>query len=233
MPIPLSPPRRERGFSRNDAGMFFPNPWFGWCFYVLLMGLLTVASYFDLRYLTIPKPLSIATLVLGIIMSLVRGVWIGIEAEDWVQGLGYGLSESLIGFVTGFGIFVTMWFLGLAGGGDVKLFAGVAAWLGCYYAFWLWVGSMLTLVLFASARLIYHVMTVGMSATRHSFSAKDAASGKKKTASLKPRRRLLPYSLPLAVAAALMLLWFFREDLGLADALLGPNASQLVSSLPQ
>jgi prepilin peptidase CpaA len=211
--------------------MFFPNAWFGWVFYALLMGLLGVASYFDLRYLTIPKPLSIITLVLGVLMSLIRGVWIGVEADDWLQGLGYGLTESLAGFATGFAIFLIMWFLGLSGGGDVKLFAAVAAWLGAYYSFWLWVGSIVALMLIASSRLVFHVATRGMSATRHSFSSKDAAGGKK-AATLKPRRRLLPYSLPLAVAAAIMLLWFFRVELGLEDAPRVPNRAALVSATP-
>jgi prepilin peptidase CpaA len=211
--------------------MFFPNAWFGWVFYVSLMGLLAVACYFDLRYLTIPKPLSVVTLVLGLIMSVVRGVWIGIDADDWLQGFGYGLTESLAGFATGFLIFVVMWLLGLSGGGDVKLFAAVATWLGVYYSFWLWVGSIVALVMIASARLIYHVATVGVSATRHSFSAKDAATGKKK-ALMKPRRRLLPYSLPLAVAAAVMLLWFFRVELGLDEPANGPNRPRLVSAMP-
>lgn len=196
---------------------FFPNPWFAWTFYVALMVLLLVASYFDLRTLTIPKPLSIITLLLGVVFGIARGLWLGIEAGDWLYyGLGNAMFVALTGFATGFGIFFVMWILGLAGGGDVKLFAAVATWIGYYYGFWLWIGSVVALVLVASARLVYHTLTAGTASTRHAFSAKDASSGQKKATS-KPRRRLLPYSLPLTIAAALMLLWFFRVELQLEE----------------
>jgi Flp pilus assembly protein protease CpaA len=201
MPEPFSP--------------FFPNPWFAWVFYVALMVLLIVAAYFDLRYFAIPKPLSIITLLLGVAANIARGLWLGIEAGDWLYyGLGNALFVSITGFATGFGIFFVMWILGLAGGGDVKLFAAVATWIGYYYGFWLWIGSVVALVLLASVRLVFHTLTRGTAATRHAFSAKDASSGQKKPTS-KPRQRLLAYSLSLTIAAALMLPWFFRVELGL------------------
>lgn len=212
------------------AGPFFPNPWFAWVFCAALVLILVVASYFDLRYLTIPKPLSILCVALGLAMNLVRGLWIGIENDELLLGLGDALLVSFGGFATGFGIFFGLWILGLCGGGDVKLFAGVATWLGMYYSFWLFIGSVVTLILVAGARLAYNIVVAGRKATRHAFSAKDANQRGKSKNPMKPRQRLLPYSLPLAIAAVIMLLWFFRMDLQLVEPNL-PNDRNVMTSI--
>jgi len=207
---------------------FFPNAWFAWIFYATLMLILIVASYCDLKTFKIPKTLSIVTLILGVGINIVRGIWVGVEFhDDWLYGLGQGLLESLGGFATGFGIFLLLWLLNMTGGGDVKLFAAVAAWLTYHQSFWLWVASVVAMIVIASGRLVYYVVTAGMSATRRDFSTKDASQGSKKSAT-RPRRRLIPYSLPLAIAAAFMLLWFFRVELLLEP----PRANQPRALIP-
>ena len=137
----------------------------------------------------------------------------GAENDDWLMGLADGLLFSLGGFATGFAIFLGMWLLGLCGGGDVKIFAAVGAWIGFKFTFWLWGGSLLTLIVVAGTRYMLHALVKGKSSARKEFSSK--ANTSKKSNSLESRSRLLPYSLPLAIATALMLLWFFRVDLGL------------------
>ncbi len=207
---------------------FFPNVWFGWIFYATLMIILVVASYCDLKTYQIPKSISIVTLILGVVINIVRGIWVGIEFHegDWLYGLGQALLESAGGFATGFGIFLVLWLLNLTGGGDVKLFAAVAAWLTYKQSFWLWFASMVAMILIAGGRLVYYVLTAGMSATRRDFSSKDAMQGSKK-APKRPRKRIIPYSLPLAIAAALLLLWFYRVELQLE----APRANQSPASL--
>jgi len=192
----------------------FPNLWFAWFFYAALVCILVIASYFDLRYLTIPKPVSLTCLGLGLTVNLARGVWIGIDHDNWILGLLDGFLFSLGGFATGFAIFFSLWILGLCGGGDVKLFAAASTWIGWKYSFWLWVGSVFALAIVAIIRLFLHTLIAGVTSTRRSFFAKGNNPGKGKGPA-KPRRRLLPYSLPLAIAAGIMLLWIFRKDLHL------------------
>jgi prepilin peptidase CpaA len=197
--------------------MVFPNQGFAWVFYFSIIAILAIATYFDLRYLTIPKPLSIVALFLGVAMNLLRGAWVGWENDGLSAGLLDGFLFSLGGFATGFGIFFALWIMGLCGGGDVKLFAATAAWLGWYGSFWLWVGSVVALALVASARMMLHTTFAGIDSTKNSFFASANVNLKSPT-SPKPRRRLLPYSLPLMIAAVVMLLWFFRVGLGFVAA---------------
>jgi prepilin peptidase CpaA len=216
-----------------DGSLLFPNPGFGWAFYLGLVSFLAVASYFDLRYLTIPKALTVAACLAGLVMNLVRGLWLGIENDSLISGiLVDGLLFPLAGFVTGFGIFFGLWILGLCGGGDVKLFAAVATWLGWYYCFWLWIGSILAVVLFAWGRLLFHTLMAGVASSRKSFSAQANPDGQKKDSSTpgKSRKRLVPYSLPLAIAAAILLLWFLRAELQLIQrpVVNDPNAMALI-----
>jgi len=196
---------------------FFPSLWFGWIFYFGLIGVLAVASYFDLRYFTIPKALSLVGLVLGLGINLARLVLLKGDDVGWATALGEGFLFSLGGFATGFGIFFALWIMGLCGGGDVKLFAATAAWLGFYYSFWLWVGSVFTMAIVSSVRMMLHTTFKGVDSTKHSFFASGAATPNNPNPR-RPRRRLLGYSLPLTIAAVLMLLWFFRENLGLVPS---------------
>jgi prepilin signal peptidase PulO-like enzyme (type II secretory pathway) len=185
-----------------------------------LVGILLVASYFDLRYLTIPKQLCVIACGLGLAANLARGLWLGIETDQVTYGLLVeGLLFSLLGFATGFVIFFALWILGLCGGGDVKLFTAVATWLGMRYTFWLWIASILAVVIFAWTRLLLHTLIAGVSSSRRSFSAKANPDNNdaKGAAPGKSRRRLVPFSLPLAIAAVVVLLWFFRAELHLID----------------
>src|SRR5262249_23052 len=139
--------------------------------YLALVTILSVATYFDLRYLKIPKPLSLICLALGLAANLVRAGWIGAEQDSLLGGLLDGFLFSLYGFALGFGIFVGMWFLGLCGGGDVKIFAAVGAWIGFSFTFWLWVGSLTTLIVLAGVRYMLHVVARGASSARQAYSA--------------------------------------------------------------
>src|ERR1700752_984816 len=56
---------------------------------------------------------------------------------------GLGLSESLAGVLTGFGLLVVFYMMGGMGAGDVKLMAGVGAWLGIQKTFYVFIASSL------------------------------------------------------------------------------------------
>ena len=62
-----------------------PQPFFphsvvlAWAFYVVLVGITFVATYTDLRNLTIPKWLTLPALGLGLLFNVVLGAWVGPE----------------------------------------------------------------------------------------------------------------------------------------------------------
>src|SRR5215471_13102965 len=120
---------------------FFPNPVFGWIFYGLLIGFLVVSAYSDLRRFTIPKQVTLAMLGVGLLFNIVRGAWLGAVLADagaesgaWDLPAGggygalYGFLFALSGFALCFVLFYLLWLFGVAGGGDVKMFAALGAW---------------------------------------------------------------------------------------------------------
>ncbi len=127
---------------------FFPNLSFGWTFYGVLIAFLVIAAYIDARRMIIPKWVSLSILTLGVIFNLARGAWLGDQGiKVWLfepNGLWLGAVDgflfALVGFLAGFAIFFVMWILGVCGGGDLKLFAALSAWVGVgpqYLLFWI------------------------------------------------------------------------------------------------
>jgi prepilin peptidase CpaA len=206
--------------------LFFPDPVFGWTFYGVLVGITFVASYFDLRSLTIPKSLSVAALALGVIFNVVRGAWLaaegqpvwGLEASSGFSGGLFGLLFSLAGFGVGFALFFLMWILGTCGGGDVKLFAALGAWVGPLWAIYVLMGTLIFVILLSALKLLMLLITRGFKPVMKDYSAKEGKRwrGRKPVNELaagRPRRRLMAYSLPVALSTALILLWVFRVEL--------------------
>lgn len=201
---------------------FFPDPVFGWVFYVVLMALLAGAAYTDLRALIIPKPLTLTLLGLGLLANLVRGAWLGGKgASVWLLGedggwLGAldGLLFALAGFGLGFAIFFVLWVMGACGGGDLKLFAALAAWLGPSLCVLVLIATLVLVLLVSAARLVHKTSQRGV------FAAVRATPGPTRKSDLGkgplPRYRLISYALPVAVATGLVVLWVLRVDLRLS-----------------
>jgi len=102
--------------------------------------LLLAASFYDLASYTIPNFLSLALIGLFAVFALVAPLGLGVT--------GWHLAAGLCGLVLGFGLFA----LGWIGGGDAKLFAAMALWLGFsdllpYAALASLFGGLLTLLL--------------------------------------------------------------------------------------
>lgn len=210
---------------------FFPGTVFAWIFCLVLLAITGIASWIDLRTLTIPKRLTLGALALGVLFNLVRGALIGFQGSEhgvWLLGprgvllsMTDGLLFSGAGFLVGFGLFFLMWFLGTCGGGDVKLFAALGAWLGPTLSIIVLAGTLVFVVLLSILRLAGTVFRTGMrSATRDYTMAGAARTGKKAgkqggAGSRRTRERLMAYSLPVALSTACILLWVFRVELQL------------------
>lgn len=210
---------------------FFPDPAFAWTFYLVLVGLTLLATYTDLRRLVIPKQLTLIGLALGVLFNVVRGAWMGANATTegvwalgpngaFVGGLD-GLLFALAGFATGFGLFFIMWFLGTCGGGDVKLFAALGAWVGPVLAVLVLTGTLVFVVVLSLVRLAWTFVRRGVRPAVQEYSMKGAARSGKRAGkqghpdARRPRQRLMAYSLPVALSTACVLLWVFRAELQL------------------
>lgn len=84
---------------------------------LFLCVVLAAAAWIDLDRQKIPNVLTYPTMVVGI-------------GYHWAMYGLEGLSFSLLGLATGFGVLVLFYFMGGMGAGDVKLMAAVGAVLG-------------------------------------------------------------------------------------------------------
>lgn len=208
-----------------------PKPFFpdavalAWAFYLALVSITLIATYTDLRYLQIPKWLTLPTIALGLVFNIVLGALTNgprgsflIGGEGGFLGALDGLLLSVLGCATGFGLFLLMFVLSTCRGGDVKLFAGVGAWVGPMLCLYLLAGTIIAVVLMSMARLVWKFFTHGFGKTFHDYTLRGAPEKKKGQKANEPkttRRRLTAYSPAVAMSAALLLLWFFGVDLHL------------------
>jgi prepilin peptidase CpaA len=81
-----------------------------------MFALLVWAAVIDLAERRIPNWLSFGLLLSGLGQSFSTG--------------GLSPGQSFLGFVASFGVLFVLFGIGALGGGDVKLMAGVGAWLG-------------------------------------------------------------------------------------------------------
>ena len=88
-----------------------------------MLSLLIFAAAQDLRTRKIRNWLTLGLVLTGIAHSLVSAGALTPTVT---------LGDSLLGTVAGFGLPLTLFIIGALGGGDVKLLAGVGAWLGVW-----------------------------------------------------------------------------------------------------
>jgi Flp pilus assembly protein protease CpaA len=203
---------------------YFPDPVTGWVFLAGLGALLVTASYTDQRYMKVPKWLSLPALGLGLLASAVRGALLGSGGSPvWLLGPGGaatgaldGLLFALAGFAVGFVLFLGLWLMGVCGGGDVKLFAAIGAWIG---------PALVVAVLAVSLGLLWLVVLWVMVSRLLRGRRLAMRGGQPVTGAKSPI--VIRYSLIATVAAVPVLLWAFRADLGLAPRQIAAQAAEV------
>lgn len=168
---------------------------------VPMIAMLAWAAAVDLRSRRIPNLLTFTLVITGLAQAVLFGVPVG--TGDALAGLGIGFALTFVLFV-----------MGAMGGGDVKLLAGVGAWIGPWpvigvfaVAAIIGMGIVLTQAAMTGrlARLLRntgivivnlrHVGDVGLAHAR--------ATGQECRSIDKP----LPYAIPVLMATTLVILW--------------------------
>lgn len=168
-------------------------------FAALVAVFMGLCAWVDYRTQRIPNWLTMPAAVLGLTYgSLAPG--------------GVGFVWSLAGFAVGMSLLIVPWLLGGGGMGDVKMLAALGAWmgpLGILMCFGL--GSVLAAFGMVSV-LTLSTFSEGFSRTRSRYVAAGAAG----TAGTRPRkpRRVLPFAIPMALSAWLVLAWMLMRAHG-------------------
>jgi prepilin peptidase CpaA len=136
----------------------------------------------------------------------------------WCGGFG-ALGFSLLGTLAGLGLLLAPYAIGGMGAGDVKLFAGVGAWMGPAVAWWSFcisamAGGVIAMVMVAglawrqrswlpvwSHAARFETVAVDLLTTHSPVELAERAAQRKPTATL------LPYGIPLAVGTIAYIFW--------------------------
>jgi len=206
---------------------FFPDPTFGWVYLGTLLALLAAASVSDLRYMKIPKQVTLTALALGIIFNVSRVAWLAAgehrtwpiqTANPWLGGF-VGLLFALTGLLLGFVIYTAIWILGACGGGDVKLFTAIGAWVGPITLIYVLMVTVVTLI----------VYVIGRTALAPLRGDTKALRTRKPTTKSPAHRPLMTHALTMSVATVLVLGWTLRHEMHLFND--GPVETQTNSRI--
>ncbi|HEV8069790.1 MAG TPA: A24 family peptidase [Planctomycetaceae bacterium] len=168
----------------------------------LVCALLILAAYIDGKQLRVPNWLTFSMVLSGLAYSTWAGGWAG-------------LGDGLLGMVVGLACLLPLYAVGGMGAGDVKLLAGVGAWLGATTTFYA----------FCVSTIVGAVMAVAMVVWRKSFdkhyaqllmilsewmTIKNPRELSRIAAERKPKMLLLPYGIPICVGS---IAYFFYEGM--------------------
>lgn len=135
----------------------------------------------------------------------------GLGYWTWTAGWA-GLVWALAGATVGLALLLPLYAIGGMGSGDVKLLAGVGAWVGMKLTLWAFVstsvvGAVMALVMVAwSGNFIKH--WVQFQAIGHEIlTIRNPAKLAEIAAERKPRMKLLPYGIPMAVGSIGFFAW--------------------------
>ena len=160
---------------------------------------LVVAAIIDGRKLKVPNWLTFPMILSGLVYGFETG------------GLA-GLQASFVGVLVGLGLLLPAYAIGGMGAGDVKLLAGVGAWVGAattFYAFCVSavIGGIIAVAMILLRRNWRHhqdqfVTILGEMITIGNPSELSAIAAKRKSSML-----LLPYGIPIAIGTIVYFLW--------------------------
>jgi prepilin peptidase CpaA len=155
--------------------------------------LLIWAAYIDGKQLRVPNWLTFPMVLSGLVYS----AWVG----GWA-----GLGDGLVGMCVGLATLLPLYAVGGMGAGDVKLMAGIGAWLG----------AAATWNAFVVSVIVGAIMAVCMVAWRKSWkkhcgnfsqivlefmTVKSPGELSRIAAERKPQMLLLPYGIPICVGS--------------------------------
>jgi len=167
----------------------------------LVSVVLIVAAVIDGIQLKVPNWLTFPMIISGWVYAMVA---YQMNGEGWYVGLGW----SLFGTAVGLGLLLPAYAIGGMGAGDVKLLAGVGAWLFVQHTFYAFcatcvVGAVMAVVMVLlkgkwkkHKDQFFHIANEIVTIKNPEELAKIAADRK-------PSMMLLPYGIPMCIGALL------------------------------
>jgi prepilin peptidase CpaA len=161
--------------------------------------ILIEAAVIDGRSLRVPNWLTFHFLACGLIFSF------------WKGGSAL-LLMSTLGAAVGLMTLLPLYSIGGMGAGDVKLMAGVGAWIGPWLTVWAFVSSAMAGTVIAAIMIVYSGELYRHLAMMHTIghevlTIRNPAALSERAAQRKPTMKLLPYGIPIAVGTIAYFAW--------------------------
>ncbi len=159
----------------------------------LVCVVLVVAAYIDGKQLRVPNWLTYPMVLAGLAFN------------TWMSGFS-GLGDALLGTAVGLLCLLPLYAVGGMGAGDVKLMAGVGAWLGALVAFYAFCASTVVGAVMAVAMVLYkrkfkHHYANFLMIFVEWMQVRDPRELSKLAAERKPSMLLLPYGIPICIGS--------------------------------
>ena len=164
-----------------------------------------VAAYIDGKELRVPNKLTFPMIIAGWIYSMIA---YGVQGDGWYYGLMWSLAGTAVGMLT----LLPAYSIGGMGAGDVKMMAAIGAWVHCsitWHAFMVStiVGAILAIAMVVRSGDVRKHVDQFLFIINEIFLIRDAEKLSKIAAERKPRMKLLPYGIPLAIGTVGYFAW--------------------------
>jgi prepilin peptidase CpaA len=157
----------------------------------LICLVLIVAAYIDGKQLRVPNWLTYPLALTGLTYGAIAGGW-------------SGFGDAFLGMAVGLACLLPLYAVGGMGAGDVKLLAGVGAWMGAavtFYAFCVstFVGAGMAVLMVLYKRGVSKHYAQLMLILTEWLTIKNPKELSRIAAERKPSMLLLPYGIPICV----------------------------------
>jgi prepilin peptidase CpaA len=160
--------------------------------------------------------LAVAAVIDGKQLKVPNWITFPMIASGWVYSFWFfgwsGLGWSMVGMCVGLALLLPAYCIGGMGAGDVKLMAGVGAWLGSvttFYAFCLTtiVGAVIAVGMVLYQKRWHHHKDQFFHIVDEVMTVKDPEKLAVIAAERKPTMLLLPYGIPMAIGSIAYFAW--------------------------
>ncbi len=175
-----------------------------WPYWVVSITLV-VAAVIDGIQLKVPNWITFPMIVSGWLYSAIS---YGVAGEPWYYGLGWSLAGTALGLA----LLLPAYSIGGMGAGDVKLLAGVGAWVHCGDTFFAFCVSVIIGGIIAVGQIVVsksykkHFSQL-LFITHEILSVKNPETLSEIAAARKSSMRLLPYGIPICIGTIGYFAW--------------------------
>ncbi|MEZ6095612.1 MAG: A24 family peptidase [Pirellulaceae bacterium] len=164
-----------------------------------------IAAYIDGKELRVPNKITYPMIIAGWIYSMIAYQMGG---QGWYVGLGWSLAGTAVGLAT----LLPAYSIGGMGAGDVKMMAGIGAWIYCtdtFYAFCVSAvaGALLSIGMIVWAKQGRKHWNQFMYIFNEIITVRNPETLSQIAAERKTSMRLLPYGIPIAIGTVTYFAW--------------------------